>query len=266
MQLLWLSDIHLNFMKNKTIAKFIASLTEWEPDAIVITGDISTGNFVRECLEAFIYLQLPVYFVLGNHDFYGRDIDIVREVVSDVSPNVIYLHRENKLIHLTDASVLVGVDGWADGAFGDWENSTVSEQLNDFFQIGAFIGESKNMRLFKMQELARDSHNQLLSNLVKLNSESGIKHVYIATHVPPFRRSCIHEGHISEPDWLPLFSCKMVGDLIREYSQQHKDIQFHVMCGHTHSVGECQIEENLWVSTAYARYSTPAIQKIFMVE
>jgi hypothetical protein len=38
-----------------------------------------------------------------------------------------------------------------------------------------------------------------------------------------------------------------------------------VLCGHTHSSGECQILPNLLVKTGEAMYGTPKIQEILEI-
>ncbi|MCK5515577.1 MAG: hypothetical protein KAI39_01790 [Desulfobulbaceae bacterium] len=40
------------------------------------------------------------------------------------------------------------------------------------------------------------------------------------------------------------------------------DKQMTVLCGHTHSSGECQILPNLLVKTGGAKYGSPMIQEI----
>ena len=40
--------------------------------------------------------------------------------------------------------------------------------------------------------------------------------VLLATHVPPLRDACWHEGQLSDNEWLPHFTCKAVGDVILE--------------------------------------------------
>lgn len=40
-------------------------------------------------------------------------------------------------------------------------------------------------------------------------------------HVPPFREASWHQGRISDDDWLPHFTCKAVGDVLREAMVAH---------------------------------------------
>ena len=34
------------------------------------------------------------------------------------------------------------------------------------------------------------------------------RRVIVATHLPPLREACWHEGHISDDEWAPHFTCK----------------------------------------------------------
>ena len=79
--------------------------------------------------------------------------------------------------------------------------------------------------------------------------------------MPPFREACIYEGKISNDDWLPHFSCKAVGDVLRDIMSQHPQRNLTVLCGHTHGSGTADILPNLRVHTGAAVYGEPAIQK-----
>jgi hypothetical protein len=86
--------------------------------------------------------------------------------------------------------------------------------------------------------------------------------VIFATHVPPLRDACWHEGQISDHEWLPHFTCKAVGDVVLEIMRQWPDRQLTVYCGHTHSPGVCQPLPNLTIHTGAAKYGFPRVQEI----
>jgi predicted MPP superfamily phosphohydrolase len=70
----WLTDIHLEFLTNKEAAAFVRYLALKGLDGLFVTGDISTANRIEGHLQLFEELyKAPVYFVLGNHDYYGFD-------------------------------------------------------------------------------------------------------------------------------------------------------------------------------------------------
>lgn len=76
MKLAWLTDIHLNFLPDEEA--FCASVAATDADAFVITGDIGEApNVVMYLNQLDNYLERPIYFVLGNHDFYRGDFATV---------------------------------------------------------------------------------------------------------------------------------------------------------------------------------------------
>jgi predicted MPP superfamily phosphohydrolase len=70
-RLAWLTDIHLNFVSPGDVVVLVQQVHENCPEAVIVGGDIgeadSFGGFLRRLVEL---LELPIYFVLGNHDYY----------------------------------------------------------------------------------------------------------------------------------------------------------------------------------------------------
>jgi hypothetical protein len=86
-------------------------------------------------------------------------------------------------------------------------------------------------------------------------------HVLVATHLPPLREACWHEGQISDDEWAPHFTCKAIGDMLLEVVRVHPDRQVAVYCGHTHSPGVTQALPNLTIFTGGSQYGHPTIQR-----
>jgi predicted MPP superfamily phosphohydrolase len=79
----WLTDLHLNFVSPRKRTAFYARLRERNLDAILLGGDIGEADSVTQLLaEIEREMQMPIYFVLGNHDFYGGSIAAVRHAVA----------------------------------------------------------------------------------------------------------------------------------------------------------------------------------------
>jgi hypothetical protein len=79
MRLAWATDIHLNFLDAAARRGFLESLGK-QAGAVAISGDIGESPDIEgHLLEMEEVLQRPIYFVLGNHDFYhGSPLDAVR--------------------------------------------------------------------------------------------------------------------------------------------------------------------------------------------
>jgi Icc protein len=256
MRLAWLTDIHLNFLAPDAVDAFLHGLSKVYCDGVIVSGDIGEAPDVALYLNALnTWLEKPIYFVLGNHDFYRGSIAGIREAVKLLCagrPHLRYLPNEG-VIELTQKAGLVGADGWGDGRYGDYWGRRVS--LNDW------LDDTK--RLAKLHELGDESAAQLRATLP--DALERFDQVLVVTHVPPFRESCWHEGRISDKDWLPHFTCKAVGDVLLSAMKAHPEKQMTILCGHTHGAGEAQILPNLRVLTGGAEYGTPMVQRILEI-
>jgi hypothetical protein len=263
MNVAWLTDIHLNFLREAGLKAFFESLPR--TDAFAITGDIGEAHDVAAHLRRFAEIG-PTYFVLGNHDFYRGSIFGVRAQVQELCreiPNLRWMPGAG-VVPLTETTCLVGHDGWGDGRLGDYDGSDV--MLSDFALIGEFDGffEDSAIRLAKLHALGGEAAGYLRG--VLHHALAQFRHVIVLTHVPPFRESCWHEGAVSTDNWLPFFACKAVGDALHEAMAAATDRKMTVLCGHTHSSGEVQILPNLRVLTGGADYGKPCVQRLIEVE
>lgn len=265
MKLTWLTDIHLNFLDYDTRKVFYTNIINTQCDAVLISGDIAEATNVVQLLnEMANAIQKPIYFVLGNHDYYRGTIDDVREKMLALTQKENHLHwlPTSGLITLTDNIILIGQDGWADGRLGDYQNSNI--KLNDERMIGDLFQASilgKQHALQKMQQLADLDAAKLQQNLEKAVKQNP-KKIIVVTHVPPFKEACLHQGKMSDDNWLPYFSSKATGDVLTKIAQENPTIEFLVLCGHTHSEAHYQPFENLIVKAGKAKYYQPVTQKL----
>jgi predicted phosphodiesterase len=261
MRLGWLSDIHLDAAPERTRAAFLRELAATRVDAWLLGGDIDIAPYlVRALRDIKSALSDPVYFVLGNHDFYGASIASVRDDVRSAAGscgNLVWLTGADP-VALDGEVALVGDDGWGDGRFGDPHGSTL--ELTDFYAIRDLVGLSREDRIRALNRLGDECAARLAP---KLRAAANMRHhVVVLTHVPPFREATWHEGRISDDHGLPWFSCKAVGDVILEAARDNPTCDFLVLCGHTHSGGRCAPASNIEVITAQAEYEKPRIQAI----
>jgi len=261
----WLTDIHLEFLTAKEVQAFLGTVAVAQAESVLVGGD--TGTAKTLCgflLEMEIALPVPVYFVLGNHDFYGGSIADVREMakrVTERSNRLSWLPRSG-VVGLTPTTALIGHDSWADGRCGDYHGSSV--MLNDYFEIEELSGLNKEARLEKLNQLGDEAARYVRETLT--GALQRFPHVIFLTHAPPFREACWYQGEISGDDFLPHFSCKAVGDALREVMGEHVDRRLTVLCGHTHGPGTASILPNLRVVTGGATYGKPQILGVFDVD
>jgi Icc-related predicted phosphoesterase len=258
----WLTDIHLNFVSPQTRKRFYARLREEQLEAILLGGDIGEASSVMNYLaEIADELRIPIYFVLGNHDFYGGSIRLVREATAHVAAGSAWLHwlPASGVVSLTAATALIGHDSWADGRLGNFFRSEV--MLNDYVLISELYGVQKQELYSKLNALGDEAARFLEEKA--LEALTRYKNLIVLTHVPPFRDSCWHEGRISSDDFLPHFACRAVGDRLGSVMRGHPDCKMEVLCGHTHSAGFARILENLVVRTGGTEYGKPALQRVW---
>jgi Icc protein len=261
MRLGWVTDVHLNFVRPHDRSEFYARLREQKLDTLLVGGDIgeadSVVSFLSEMEDA---LGLPIYFVLGNHDFYRGSIRAVRAAVGNLSGGLHWLPASG-VVELTANTALVGHDSWADGRVGDFFRSEV--MLNDYILIDELRAPDKQSLYDKLNALG-DEAAEFLDARVR-EALARWKNIVVLTHVPPFREACWHEGRISDSDYLPHFACKVVGERLVAIVRERPGCRMTVLCGHTHSSGVAQILDNLVVLTGGAQYGKPTLQQVLEV-
>ena len=108
------NNIHLDSASNEARINFVERINQKHADAILITGDIATGTtIIDELTWLNAEMNPPCYFVLGNHDYYGASIAMVREQIaqwSQTTPSVVWLD-EAQPVQLSGDSSLEMVDG-----------------------------------------------------------------------------------------------------------------------------------------------------------
>ena len=163
-------------------------------------------------------LGRPIYYVLGNHDFYRGSIAETRprvERLSRQSRNLIYLSRSG-VVQLTPDIALVGHDGWGDARLGDFEHSDII--LNDYLLIEELYHWNSMFELDRdalrrsLETLGDEAARHLESLLPEALADA--RQVLVLTHVPPFREACWHANAISDDRWLPHFSCLALGQVL----------------------------------------------------
>jgi 3',5'-cyclic-AMP phosphodiesterase len=264
----WFTDVHLNFLDQTVgLLEFYHKIHELNPNFLLICGDIAEGDTVHKYLEDLgrEFDELPIFFVLGNHDFYSKSFKQVSQNIKKVCDEFNNLNwlNHSEVVELSKSSALIGHDGWYDGAFGNYSTSHVT--LADFDLIPEFKNLNKVNRLDLMKKLASDATQEIKRKL-KMALES-YNHIIIGTHVPPFRESCYYDGKISNDDYLPFFTCKMLGDMLLEVMKNYRNSskQVTVLCGHSHSGSIYKPLENLEVICGEAKYGAIIKQRLIRI-
>ncbi len=262
----WLTDLHLNFVDDQKIATLVEKIHASEAEMVLIGGDIGEAHDLLGYLKRLDErIGLPLYFVLGNHDFYHGSIGAVRQSVAALchqAESLGYLSQLSDPIEITPRVGLVGHDGWADGRVGDYDRSDV--MLNDYRLIDELAGVSRRARRPLLEALGDEAADHIRDILPRALER--FEQVVLLTHVPPLREACWHQGHISDDEWSPHFTSQAMGDAILAAMRQWPQRQLTVLCGHTHGSGEARPMENVLILTGGAEYGHPTVQRLFEFE
>lgn len=268
-RLAWLTDTHLNFCTKEERQLFYKEIVNSKIDFVAISGDISEATDVKEKVREIAHaVKKPIFFVLGNHDYYCGNVNTVRQEMRDLTTlyfdKVYWLPECDKQNHLSKNTIILGTDGWADGRYGNFNKSWV--KLNDQnyiydLKVSARLG--RQVLLKQMQYLADQDAERLG---VQLNWDTKeFKKIIVVTHIPPFKQACFYRGVQSDDDFLPFYSSKATGDVLKKFAKKHPDKEILVLCGHTHGQSTYKPLKNLTVETGGAEYHHPKIQKIIEV-
>lgn len=273
-KLAWISDCHFDHLRDQEVLNFITEV-ESQCDMVTISGDIAHYPTTNKYMNMF---TKPVYYVLGNHDYYGGYYLKVRSNVTAKT----YLTYSNGCL-LSDRTAIVGVDGWADARAGDITKSYV--RLNDsthnetlrfaLDRVHARYAEKYNnntdyskwmsarwkagqkVLARKMSELSDADTELLVKQLDNILSNEDVNHIIVVTHVPPFEQACVYEGRITGPNFLPFYCNAGLGDTLKNYIRKYYNVKFTILCGHTHNYCLYSIYENMDLRVAKAIYGMP---------
>jgi predicted MPP superfamily phosphohydrolase len=256
----WLTDPHLNFLRPPVMEAFSDHLADSCSDALIISGDIAEAPSILPLMDILDRkLGCPIYFVLGNHDYYRGSITDTRDRVrtwSRQSRRTRWL-PDIGVTSLTEETALIGHGSWSDGRVGDFMGSSV--WINDYRYIHELTCNTRNevhRRIMELGDEAADYLETILEEALQTH-----RHVLLVTHSPPFAEACWHEGKAVVNDWTPHFTCQAVGQRLVEVMDAHPDQSLQVVCGHTHGEGEVQIRPNIHVRTGGAEYNAPQLQE-----
>jgi 3',5'-cyclic-AMP phosphodiesterase len=256
----WLTDIHLNFLRPLALKSFYTRIRQEQPQVLLVTGDIGEADSV-ERFVADLGSIAPIYFVLGNHDYYRSSIAAVRGAMERLDDHNATWLPAHAPLRLSQRTAMLGIDGWGDARCGDTE-STV--QLSDWHLIDDFR-KARDDRAARVALLQRLGANEARALRARLEEAPATEQLVVLTHVPPFEDACVYGGEPSSPAWLPWFTCVATGEVLVEYAHAHPDQHVLVLCGHSHGIGSIRPLPNLEVRTGgwpagTEEYGNPVVQ------
>lgn len=271
MNLDWITDPHLDHLSHEKegLIRFVKQLNERSSDALLVTGDIAESRTVYDYLGLLSgAYQRPIYFVLGNHDYYGSWMAdthaSVRQVCGNVPPGILNWMPDVGVKMLSSSTALVGHGGMYDGQAG---KPGLEMAMSDFFMPHGNLDMAKALELgtrhlFELLlQLGQASADHIRTN-VRQAARQGARRVLVLTHVPPFLESSYFRGKPSEPTHAPFYVNQSLGKALLELSSELPKVQLDVFAGHTHGPREYRASSNLVVRVGAAHYGRqPVWQK-----
>lgn len=217
--ILQLTDLHLEW--NTKLTNFSSVLPNKIADFVVLTGDIAVGTNALNFIKHLLKQGSIVIYVLGNHEFYNNNVDLLIEEwrkISNEIDNFYFLEGESVLIEDIE---FFGSCLWTSlGTRNKQENVDFFlkqriKRSDDFFSI-------KNWSVDKMKNYHYDS----ILKLKNLISKSKSNNKVVLTHYLPSYQS-IHPNFIHNEN-----NCFWASELIDFIYNSDIDYWFH---GHTHN-------------------------------
>lgn len=256
---LWLSDLHLEKTTLKTLPPILKKIKNTSSDIVIITGDISTAEYLSNHLIAIATAAAPrpVYTVTGNHDYYSSslaDVDADVKETCSYTPNLHFLDGD-EVIKLNNNTCLIGHRGWADARAGYGLNTVIKHQdspIKDFDDL------SHEQTLIKMRELGKES-TKAIKQILPL-ALSQYEHVVAITHFPPYYQTVRFNGEVISPLHQPHYVNQSLGLLIWGIAKQFLHRNITVLAGHSHSGIHSEISSNISARVADAGPGRPAFE------
>lgn len=270
----WCTDVHLNFLSDAEIVKFALDVREnlmmpvqgEEPGGVFITGDISEAPTVSRHLTMLEkVIAAPIYFVLGNHDYYKSSFSAVHAEITTLSANSQFLKwlPAVGVVSLGENTALVGHDGWYDMLNGDWQSANF--YMIDWKLIHDYIpvDHSKAARASLSAKITQQAADYLEKQLeIAFQTH---QNAVVLTHVPPWEKAAQYMGKPTDRTHLPFFSNKLVGEALERVMQKFSDKNLTVLAGHTHDQCHVSIARNITCMVGGAQYHYPKIENFIYV-
>ena len=110
MRILLLSDLHHELWRDK--APVIAPSAS-RPDIVILAGDIDTGT-KAVTWAATTFPGIPVLYVHGNHEAYGRNIDEIPDAIAAACALTANVHFLNCSEYIAANVRFLGATMWTD--------------------------------------------------------------------------------------------------------------------------------------------------------
>jgi len=196
MKIQYCSDLHLEFPKNKEFIKNNPIIPTAE--ILVLAGDVLPFQLIDDFTYFFDELSdkfEQVYWIPGNHEYYGSDINTRSNSFSEKIRSNLHLIN-NQSVKIENANLIFSTL-WS--KIGEENRFVIQNTLSDF----KAIKDGENLLgIEKFNSLHQNSVDFLTSTLKQFQNE---KNIVISHHIPTFlnypeehRQSKVNQGFATE--------------------------------------------------------------------
>jgi 3',5'-cyclic AMP phosphodiesterase CpdA len=265
MKLRILSDLHLEY--------FDCNPPAVSADAVILAGDIATGNAaIFWAADTFGSAGAPVFYIPGNHEFYGTDVDAWYASAARCAEAQGILLGDKLSYRLEKAGEtpvrVLGTTLWTDFALFGADRVDVCGALTQQALRNADYGRiSYQGRMLQWADTKAFHERELawLKQECLKAAAAGEKVVVVAHHAPSitsseskYRRNLVTAGFASN---------------LEEFIEQYVDLFVH---GHMHSSsdyrkGRCRVIANprgypLYPQNPKTKFENPQFNPVLVVE
>lgn len=248
----YMSDLHIEFASPRFMGI--------SGDNLILAGDISLlkclnprmtdaqNRKLRDRTLTFFDIVREnfqrVFYVTGNHESYGFDINLEAEYIEKYLPGVIHLNDSS--YHLDDSTVVLGGTLWTDmNKNNPLAHRVVGAGMNDFRYI-----EMGKDRFYTKH--AYEKHTKTMEFLTTELEANKHKNCVVVTHHSPTYRGVnpYHGGNHLDAGY---------ASALDEFIMDRTQVKYWVF-GHTHIQSKFEIGETTLVSNArgYEGYESTA--------
>ena len=253
------SDLHINFDTG------YQDLVLPGGDVLLLCGDVMEAGHIRRAENAgigmgtldtyrrFCDTQLPkyeqVYYIFGNHEYYGHDFNTARARIEPLlPPNVTILH--NNYIQVEDY-LIWGATMWTDNNRGNpIARQVISDAMSDYRVIkhepGRFVegaGGGYWTNRFSVYDSEHEHHTSRARLEEFLLAYPNRKTIVMTHHAPSYESiAAEYRNHVD--GWVNYAYYSDLTSLILDNPQIKLWCHGHVHCMNDYMMGNCRVVSN----------------------
>lgn len=247
-----MSDLHLDCQAEHVRKDFFINHVSPEADAIILAGDTVEGREIGLLKEMLQQVSKPLFYVLGNHDFWGlthtEAYNFFRHQLS-YFPNVKVLEKDYVVLGDT---IIIGATLWTN-LHNPINANMIRHYMADFRQCPGLTTDWTNKD--------HDAAVEFIRQCLKMEQWRDKKKIVVTHHGPSFEA-------VDECYKFDTANCGYQSNLnYYLYGEDHPDVWIH---GHSHKfmdqmIGETRVIRNPFGYHSYGETDT-GFKKNFLID